>query len=141
MTANIPKIFVAAVLSLWTIPADAATLTVIIENISKTDGHILLGLYNDADAFPSGQRFRQERATPTVPRVTVEFADVPPGDYAISAFHDVNDKGKIEANYLGIPIVPYGISNNARGQFGPPLFADAHFHIGEQSIVQRIELR
>lgn len=55
------------------------------------------------------------------------FEKIPPGVYALSAFHDKNANGKLDTNLLSIPSEDYGASNNARGSFGPPSFEDAKF--------------
>jgi uncharacterized protein (DUF2141 family) len=55
------------------------------------------------------------------------FEKIPPGVYALSAFHDKNNNGKLDTNLLSIPTEDYGASNNARGTFGPPSFEDAKF--------------
>lgn len=58
------------------------------------------------------------------------FRSVPKGSYALSAFHDQNANGKLDTNFIGLPIEDYGASRNARGTFGPPSFDDAKFSYG-----------
>jgi len=55
------------------------------------------------------------------------FNKVHAGTYGLSAFHDQNENGKLDTNFLGMPIEDYCASNNARGVFGPPSFDDAKF--------------
>jgi uncharacterized protein (DUF2141 family) len=55
------------------------------------------------------------------------FTGLRPGTYAISVFHDENSNGKLDTNFLGIPKEGVGASNDAKGHFGPPKFADAAF--------------
>lgn len=55
------------------------------------------------------------------------FRNVAEGVYGISAFHDENENGKIDTNFVGMPTEDYCASRNARGTFGPPSFADAKF--------------
>lgn len=55
------------------------------------------------------------------------FNKIRPGTYGISAFHDQNANGKLDTNFLGMPIEDYCASNNARGVFGPPSFDDSKF--------------
>ncbi len=49
---------------------------------------------------------------------------LPPGRYAVSAFHDANSNKKLDKNLLGMPTEKYGFSNNVRGTFGPPALED-----------------
>ena len=58
---------------------------------------------------------------------TCIFAGVAPGIYAIVAFHDANDNGKIDKNFLGIPSESWCTSRNAAALFGPPSFDAAKF--------------
>jgi uncharacterized protein (DUF2141 family) len=55
------------------------------------------------------------------------FKGVPSGVYGISAFHDQNNNGKLDTNFIGLPTEDYCASRDARNTFGPPRFADAKF--------------
>lgn len=55
------------------------------------------------------------------------FNKIHPGTYGLSAFHDQNSNGKLDTNFLGMPVEDYCASNNARGVLGPPSFEDAKF--------------
>ncbi|MEO7035441.1 MAG: DUF2141 domain-containing protein [Polyangiaceae bacterium] len=55
------------------------------------------------------------------------FRGVPKGVYGISAFHDQNNNGKLDTNFIGLPTEDYCASRDARNTFGPPSFADAKF--------------
>ena len=55
------------------------------------------------------------------------FRGIPEGTYGLSAFHDKNNNGKLDTNFVGMPIEDYCASNNARGFMGPPSFDDAKF--------------
>ena len=43
-----------------------------------------------------------------------------PGQYGAMIFQDLNKDGKMNFNLVGMPLEPYGFSNNSRGLFGPP---------------------
>lgn len=66
------------------------------------------------------------------------FKELNKGTYAISAFYDKNDNGKMDTNFLGIPKEPIACSNNAKGSFGPPKFKDAKFSIAERETTIKI---
>jgi uncharacterized protein (DUF2141 family) len=44
------------------------------------------------------------------------------GKYAFRFFHDENNNGKLDTNWMGIPNEGYGFSNNPSAAFGPPSF-------------------
>jgi uncharacterized protein (DUF2141 family) len=69
----------------------------------------------------------------------VRIADVAPGEYAAQVFHDVNDSGRIERNFLGVPTEAVGFSNDARVHLSGPSFRDAAFAV--EHGVQRITLK
>ena len=69
------------------------------------------------------------------------FGQMPYGRYSIKAFHDENSNNKLYTNFLGKPTERYGFSNNARGRFGPPPFAEAAFTLNSPQMTIAIELR
>ena len=63
------------------------------------------------------------------------FKDIPHGKYAISLFHDKNENGECDRNFVGFPTEGYGFSDNFRPRIGPPKFKDTKFTLyGEMSI-------
>lgn len=61
------------------------------------------------------------------------FSDLLPGTYAIAAYHDKNDDGKLNT-VIVVPREDYGFSNNARNMFGPPGFKEAAFEMGAEDM-------
>jgi uncharacterized protein (DUF2141 family) len=103
--------------------ASAADLTVEIQGIKPATGHVVIAVYNNAKDFPVPEKrmtFKSVVAENSVTSVT--FADLEPGRYAVVAYQDENNNGKLDKNLLGVPSEPYGFSNHARGRMGPPSF-------------------
>lgn len=102
----------------------AADLKVEIIGISQAKGDIQVAIFNE-----QGQWLRMaligKKVAAVEGKVEVVFENLPEGEYGLSAFHDLNSNGKLDANLIGIPSEPYGFSNDAAGSFGPPSFADA----------------
>jgi uncharacterized protein (DUF2141 family) len=67
--------------------------------------------------------------------------NMPYGRYSVKAFHDKNDNSKLDTNFAGMPIEPYGFSNNARGRFGLPPFDSAAFALNSPQIKIEIEVK
>ena len=63
--------------------------------------------------------------------VTIVFKDVPPGEYALTAFHDEDRSGEVNRNALGIPTEGYAFGNDAVGFMGPPKFEDTAVTLDE----------
>lgn len=124
--------------------AEAATLRVVVTSVKSDAGSIVVWVYDKKDDWLS-DRWRTRKVTAVAGNrsddtVTVEL-DLPPGDYALSVFQDLEDDGKLARNFIGIPKEPAGLSNNLRPRFGPPSFADAKFTVADAPVEQRIELR
>ncbi len=59
--------------------------------------------------------------------VTVVVRGVPPGRYAVQAFHDANANGELDQGIFGIPKEGIGFSNDAMARLVRPKFAVAAF--------------
>ena len=132
-----------AVFLLASLPAAASAgeLTVTISDIRNDAGYVLAAVYDNEASF----------LKPPLARVSVKFKaasgkasfalpDLPPGKYAIAAFHDENDNGKLDRNGLGVPTEGFGFSNDAHGAGGPPSFAAAAVSIADGNKSVRIAL-
>jgi uncharacterized protein (DUF2141 family) len=121
------------------IPGRDGSLTISIEGLRETRGTVLVGLYDSAASFERAIRLAGDEGFLNDPErvagaalrandkrhAAVRFENLPPGRYAVILFHDENGNGKLDKNFWGVPIEPYGFSNDAQGTLGPPGFADA----------------
>ena len=71
-------------------------------------------------------------------QVWVEF-DLPPGEYAVSTYQDVNRNNKLDRYFFGKPKEPYGFSNNVKS-LGPPAYAKCKFDLSTSSKTISIKL-
>jgi len=119
-----------------------ATLTVELKNV-KIEGTLYLTLYNKDDGYPtdSTKAFAKNMKKVTAVTEKVVFKDIPFGTYAVSVWHDQNDNQKMEKNLIGIPKEGMGVSNDAKGNTGPPKFKDAKFVIDKEKTEISITLR
>jgi uncharacterized protein (DUF2141 family) len=109
------------------------TLTVIGTDLKSTEGQLVVAVFNSPDSFlekPIGQRFVK---ISDKHEAVAEFSGLPPGTYAVSAFHDKNADGKLNT-IMAAPREDYGFSNNARGFVGPPSFRKASFEIQDDDL-------
>ena len=116
--------------------AQAATVEVTIENVKSTDGSLLIAVYDNADEYQRNGGFKglekavKELKIPAVtPAATLSLADLAPGDYAITLFHDRNGNGKIDSNLFGIPTEPYGFSGNPKNLMSPATWEQSRFSV------------
>jgi uncharacterized protein (DUF2141 family) len=95
-------------------------------NASKK-GWLFAGLYNPG-TFLKKDPFRKFAAEVKGTQMSFQFDSVPKGYYAVAAIQDINRNEKLDANNIGIPTEGFAFSNNAIGNFGPPVFIDCRFY-------------
>jgi len=115
------------------------TVEVSILDIDGNDGKLMVGLYN-AEANWLKKPVKAQLGKINNEKSSVTFKNVSDGVYAISLFHDENDNGELDMNFLGIPKEDTGASNNAPARFGPPQWEDAKFEVKGKSVKQTINL-
>lgn len=111
----------------------AGAIEVRITGLHNTDGVVRVCLWREgqADAFPRCDRGRpvQTLSAPATAPV-VGFADVAPGVYAISFFHDERNTGAPRTNMVGMATSAVGVSNNPPISLtSPPNFDRSKFTV------------
>jgi uncharacterized protein (DUF2141 family) len=66
--------------------------------------------------------------------------NLPQGEYAAAIFQDLNEDGKMNTNFFGLPTDPYGFSNNYKPVFRGPRFDDCVFNVKNEEINLSIKL-
>ncbi len=138
--ATFPALAVATALVLPQ-PAMAETpakLTLTVTGIKEAKGALMIAVYDKA-GYDTDKAVAQAMAPVSATTVTTTI-DLLPGKYGIKLFHDVDGDGKMGANPFGMPIEPYGFSNNAPAQFGPAKWDAAAFDVTAPSTAQAIKL-
>ena len=108
--------------------AYAVDLTVEIRGLTSGNGQVYIALYDKSEGWM--KKGLKSVSTPAAKDgVAYEFKDLPAGEYAISIHHDENGNGKFDTNLVGMPLEPYGFSNDAMGNYGPPTFEQAKFKL------------
>jgi uncharacterized protein (DUF2141 family) len=122
--------------ALMSSPASAqqTSITVKVSEIRSQKGNIMVCLWNQGKGFPicSGTASFKHTAVPaTTSAITTTFQNVPPGEYAISAFHDENQNSKIDRGFMGRPKEGIAFSNGgfSKGEQGRPSFDKSKFTV------------
>lgn len=109
-------------------------LTITITNIKKSQGSIELGIFNSSSTFlEKGKEFKFATKMVKGNQVVFTFHDIPKDEYAIALYHDVNSDKECNVNFMGIPVEPYGFSNNFKPKFSKPKFKDCKFLLEKPS--------
>jgi uncharacterized protein (DUF2141 family) len=121
--------------------AQGYKIGVTVTGLRNDQGKVYFSLYRSAQGYPKqpAAAFRLLAGSIVKNKCIVEFDNIPKGIYAIACFHDENNNGKLDANFIGIPKEGTGASNNAKGSMGPPKFRDAQF-IVDNDVNQRIKI-
>lgn len=112
----------------------AQDVEVIIKNVSDKPGTLYIGFFDSEKTFLK-KPVRGEKVAAHSGTVKAVIKNVPAGEYAISIFHDVNENGKMDRNFIGIPKEGVGASNDAAGSFGPPSYDKAKFTVPRSQLV------
>lgn len=113
---------VSVFLSLTAAVAHAADVRVELRGLRATAGTVLVAIYRDEASWLKTPMSSLQLAAG---EGAVTFRDLPPGEYAVSAFHDVNGNGRFDFGRTGPDAEAYGFSNDAVGTMGPARFVDA----------------
>ena len=120
--------------------AQSASLTVTFTGIKSPTGAVMVGVYDSQAGYDGGKAVRQVMITVDGDSATQTLEGLPPGTYAIKAFHDVDGDGKMGANPFGIPTEPYAFSNDAHGSMGPAKWPAAAFEVKAGENAQTITI-
>ncbi len=108
--------------------APATNLRVRVTNIRPGKGSIKIAVFQSAAAFPNGMASLAAELTPSQPVLEHGFV-ANPGSLAVGVYQDVDGNGQLTRNRLGIPVEPFGFSNNPPLQRGPPAFEAAKLEL------------
>jgi len=101
-----------------------------ISNIGHSYGTLWIGVYSTADSF-----LEKENALlfsvkdPKKYKEAIVINNLNYGDYAIALFHDLNNNGTLDVNWLGIPIEPYAFSKPLSSKWKIPSFWDVKINL------------
>lgn len=120
--------------------AEPGVVEIEVAGVRNGHGHVLAALCDRREFL--GKRCRLNGSAEARPgSVLVRITGVPPGTYAVQAWHDENDNGRIDRDMLGIPREGIGFSRDAPIRLGPPSFEDARFDVGDDGGRTALRLR
>ena len=106
------------------------SIEVTMTNFENNDGQVHVGLYDSEDDFLE-HYILAEKAEIVNGKAVVTFSGIADGVYAVSCYHDEDGSNSLNMFAGLFPTEPYGVSNNARGYFGPPKWEDAKFELND----------
>lgn len=103
------------------------TLTITMEHTIKDEGQLMIALFNSEEDFLKKPAIAM--TFPITEDGSYEIKNIPSGEYAVSIVHDKDGSGQLEFDANGRPVEPYGFSNDAPSNYGPPQYRDAQITI------------
>jgi len=109
--------------------ADESRLLVTLKDVRDSTGNLRASIYREPDSF---RKEALALEVVTIPAqkgdIQIAFKALPPGRYAIMAYHDADADGKLGLRFGMFPTEGYGLSNNPK-VMGPPKFGDSAFDL------------
>lgn len=122
------------------IPSFAHELTLNVNNIKNIKGDLLVAVYDKEEHYNSNSNWVAVKKVKVAEElISLNFTDLPAGNYAVKLFQDENENGQIDTGAGGIPTERYGFSNNG-GSYGPPSFNEAKVVVDKATEIE-IQLR
>ena len=109
--------------------ADESRLIVTLKDVRDSTGQIRASIYREPETFRKEDRAVAVVSVPAQKGdLKLAFMALPPGRYAIMAYHDADSDSKLGLRFGMFPTEGYGLSNNPK-VIGPPKFADSAFDL------------
>jgi uncharacterized protein (DUF2141 family) len=147
ITCGLSIVFVA-VLATNLLPASAGSvgnIEVKFRGLNSSKGQVCANLFNGKKGFPDGGKMsdlKDARCAPIVKGTAqMTFANLPSGDYAISALHDLNGDTVLNSNFFGVPTEGIGFSNNPIVKTSAPSFNQTRFFTAGKKIEISIRMQ
>lgn len=122
----------------------AQNLEVTIRNIRTNRGQLCVALFNSSEGFKKEQpcwekNYDKYRISRDAFSFTISIA---PGAYGLSVLDDENRDGKMNYNWIGVPLEGFGLSGYIHKGIRKPSFNDFIFRVdANQTIKIEVEMK
>ena len=111
--------------------AHAADLSVRFSGIESPRGNIRVSVYASEAAYRASEAVAK-LSIPAEGSPVAIFKGLAAGQYAVIAYQDVNLNAKLDRASNGMPLEPYGFSQNPSSRFGQPPFSATVVTVGPE---------
>jgi uncharacterized protein (DUF2141 family) len=120
----------AWIVTLFASSAFAEDLHVTLTPVKSTAGQMFYALYNSEASFKASDSAYQSGTAPVqMGQTEIDLTNIVPGDYAFTAFQDLNNNGILDTDAIGRPNEPFGISNITKTLWSFPKWDVVKFEI------------
>jgi uncharacterized protein (DUF2141 family) len=123
-------------------PGPAAPVLVLsFTGIKSPNGAIMAAVFDSESAYAEGSHpVRAVRLVVAGSQAQADILGLPPGRYAVKAFHDLTGSGQLTFNVFGSPTEPVAFSNNAKVNLRAPSWTQTVFDLALPKTVQTITI-
>ncbi len=119
--------------------SDLGALSINLEGVRSTKGKLHIAIYDNAESFPKEGQFLMKKQLPADQRLVI-IDNLKFGEYAIAVYHDENNNGKLDKNFLGIPTEPYAFSNDLKPKWKRPTYEEAVITFNKDQLALQLTL-
>jgi len=119
-------------------------LKITVTNLTQKQGTVRIALFADKDNWLSttvaSKVLQINNKNCQLSKCHWNISDLSRGSYAIAVYHDINNNGELDTNFIGFPAEPYGFSNNQTVLLGPPSWDDSKFSVKAPAVEHAVRL-
>lgn len=117
-------------------------LTVEVDNLHHQTATVRVCIFSSAQGFP-GDPSKAVSCGASTKRgdKSFLFENVRHGKIAVSAYQDVNENGRLDKGWFGIPKEPAGVSRSESGPLRRPRFGESLIEFNQSELTLRVRLR
>jgi uncharacterized protein (DUF2141 family) len=108
---------------------DKVSLVVEVTGARPGIGQAVCSLFTSAETYLKQPAVKLKKPIDSNGQAQFRINNLEPGTYAVSVVYDEDNNGKLNTGLFGIPTELVGMSNNAKGRFGPPSYEKAAFEL------------
>lgn len=115
---------------------NTSVLVVSVSGAYPDHGQALFALYNTEEDYLEEPFVALASSIDSEGAVSFVVEELSHGIYAAAVIYDEDENGELNTNFFGIPSEKIGMSNNAKGRFGPPSFSEASFSFSGDTTIE-----
>lgn len=124
-------------------PANKADLKIKITGFKNNGGKCVIMLFKAEPGFPKEPKNAVQIFPMVIQNNACELTipNLDTGTWAVSVFHDANENGEVDTNFIGIPKEGIGVSKNVIPAMRPPRFDECKFQLAEPKMELQIQMK
>ncbi len=141
MIVNVFNFLLAAFMS--HAPANKSELQIKVTGFKDNGGKCVIMLFKAEPGFPKEPKKAVQVFPVLIQSKSCELTipNLDTGTWAVSVFHDSNENGEVDTNFMGIPKEGIGVSKNVIPAMRAPRFDECQFQLTEPKMELLIQIK